>query len=244
MRPDVVGFEDLGNHGHPFRAAIEDGLQVAALDAADRHEGQCQVGGRELKVGQSDGGAHVALGLRGVQGAHPDVVNRAGRGVAALCGSVRGEADQHGVAELLPRHFRRQVVLAQVHAVRLHGARQVHVIVHDEQRAVGGAQVAQAQALPELLQARHVLLAELDDVHAGLELAPHAFQVAPAAREGLAAKPVQARPCQAGHPFRFHAVPSRMCDSTTAACLAAAVMTRGASGGRSAPTALQPSPTT
>ena len=68
-----------------------------------------------------------------------------------------------------PHHAYRQVFLSHVHAVRAHGQRQVHVVVHDEQRPPLPAQRLQRLRYGKLQPLLPRLIAQLDEPRAPLQ---------------------------------------------------------------------------
>ena len=91
---------------------------------------------------QAHHGLGVALGRGRERGSDREVVDRLARSRLELRQRVRGEADDHVVAQQAARIRRRDVVLAQVHPVRAHDEGDVGTVVHDEQGAAPARAVA------------------------------------------------------------------------------------------------------
>ena len=164
------------------------------LDAADGDKGQGAGSHRVLQVAEAHRRAHVVLGLGGEQRAHADVVGAGGHRGRGLVRVVGGQADQQMRADQ-PAHLgHRQVVLADMHPVRIAKQGERGVVVDDEQGPGTAGEGADGPALREHLGKALVrpLLAVLDDADTAGEHLPDHLDIGAAVGEFLGGDAVDA----------------------------------------------------
>ncbi len=162
----VLGLGDRAHDDDPRRARRRHLLQPGVVDPADREPrprrrvrgggpDEVEARGRATRLGRGrPAGAGAEVVDAGLDGAGPGLVEVVG-----------GAADQHVVAEDLPGHRDRQVVLPEVQHVGARGQRDVGAVVHGEQRVVAAAGVREHLQRSQLVAGLHPLLAQLQQVH-------------------------------------------------------------------------------
>src|SRR5512133_2811707 len=188
-RLGVVGVGQRAHDDDPPRSRLDHRADGAGVEAADGEPRDRHVGGGVRDRPDADRRPSL-LGRRRVDGADGDVVRAAATAGLGLLHRVRREPDERVLADELARAVDRHVVLADVHAVRAAGGREVGAVVEQEERAGGLAQRARGRGGVQQLVVGGVLVAQLEEVDAAgqraLEGALHPAAVGDEVQAGIA----------------------------------------------------------